>query len=286
MTTIIIIAGVLIIAIGTLVFWYGGSLKSSQEIANLQKTIDVQTDLINELQKETDRLKNLGNIQLKTIYYTEELNQKVKAIFLRFKLKESIDFSDLCPVKFGFQFSYSFHTELSFRKLITDVDARNNDDVRLNAYNIYDISQEDKPTINHHFMDIHKRPYIDDILLQVFVSNEMKGIVRDFHDKQLLVYFPINLYEKIESIELIVNGWIVLNQEFTNVDWRIDKSQWLSLKGEDVDMYQAINKGPHEDVPHAEWTINLYDKLPDYNKELSSTIYFGDLVNGLNMLHR
>ena len=70
------------------------------------------------------------------------------------------------------------------------------------------------------------------------------------------------------------------------MDWRIDKSPWLSLKSEDFEMHQAINKEPHEHPPNAEWTINLYDKLPDYNKELSSTIYFGDLVTGLNMLNR
>ena len=190
MATFIIIVGVVLIAIGTLLSLYGQSLRNSQGITvlrnestsqneslkqvlhsqekqitelttgnkvllsnneSLKHTIDVQTSLINELQGETGRLRNMGDIQLKTTYYTEELNQEVKAIFIRFKLKESADFNSLCPFKFGFEFSYPSHTSLSFNKFVTDTDQKDNNNNRLCAYKVYDLSPFDKPIIKHEF---------------------------------------------------------------------------------------------------------------------------------------
>jgi hypothetical protein len=325
MALIIIIVGVIIIAGGTLVSWYGQSLKSSEELAvirhesgaqteslksklkqqeeqiadlssgnkellavnnSLKQTIDVQTSLISKLKEETERLRNLGNEQLRTIYYTEELNQEVKALFVRFKLKESVDFSDLCPMKFGIQFSSPNHTPINFRKLVTDFEIRDDAKNRLCAFQVFNVSQEDNPKITNSFKDLHKNSKISFITIQIFVTNNMKGIVRDFHDEMLLTYFPKDLYQKIESIQLIVNGWIILNEDFENVDWRIDKSPWLSLIESKAEMYQPINKGPHDRPPSAQWTINLYNKLPEYAKEWSSTQWFGSLVEGLDILYR
>jgi hypothetical protein len=325
MTTFIIILGVGLIAIGTLFSWWGQTLRRNQELSilkeenakqneslkeafksqekriveltagnnellstnkSLKQTIDAQTSLISELQDQTERLRNMGDIQLRTTYYTEELNQEVKAIFIRFKLKESVDFNSLCPLKFGFQFSFPSHNSLTFRKLVTDAEARDKNKNRLCAYKVSDISQDDKPYIKHEFQDFHKMTNISNITIQVFVTSDMKGNVRDFHDEILLVYFPKNLYQKIESVQLIVNGWIILNEDFNNVDWINDKSPWLNLINSGTEMFHAINKGPHEHPPSMQWTINLYDKLPEYAKEWSTTNLFGSLVDGLNMLYR
>ena len=229
----------------------------------------------------------MGDIQLRTTYYTEELNQEVKTIFIRFKLKESVDFLSLCPLKFGFWLGFPKNKTLGFKKLVTDAESRDKNNNRLCAYQIYDIiSQDDKPIINHTFKDFHKVSNISNITIQVFVTSNMKGIIRDFHDEKLLVYFPETYTKKIESVQLIVNGWIILDEDFKKVDWRSDKSPWLSLKNSEVEMYQAINKGPHDRPPYAQWTINLYEKLPRYAKEWSNTIYFGNLADGSEMLYR
>ena len=81
---------------------------------SLEQTVDVQTSLINELQDETEKLGNLGHEQLRSIYYTAELNQEVRAVFVRFKLQEKIVFKDICPLKFGIQFSYPHRTSICF----------------------------------------------------------------------------------------------------------------------------------------------------------------------------
>lgn len=325
MSYLIIIGGLLIIAIGTLVSWFGQSLKSSEELAlirnennerseslnqqlkeqekqiislsignsellainnSFKQTIEAQTSLINKLNEETERLKAIGNEQLKTIYYTEELNQEVKAIFIRFKLKESTDFSDLCPMKFGIQFGFRDISKLSFLKIIKDFEVRNQERDRLYALQIYDVSKDDQPKITHSYKDIHKNSRTNSITIQVFVTSEIKCVIRDFHDEKLLINFQKDLLKKIESIQLIVNGWIILDEDFENVDWRIDNPQWLSLIDGKTEMYQPINKGPHDHPPYAQWTINLYNRLPEYSKEWSSTIYFGSIAKGIEVLYR
>ena len=114
----------------------------------------------------------------------------------------------------------------------------------------------------------------------------MKGSVRDFHDELFTAKFPKNLYQIIESVQLIVNGWIILDENFNKVDWRIDESPWLNFITPEVAMYSPINKGHPERPPISQWTLNLYDKLPMYVKEFSSTQWVGSLADELRMLRR
>jgi hypothetical protein len=312
MALVFIIAGIVVVGIGTFLSIYGQSLKNNQRFENLniqlteqtEKTnsllasnkellgdnkslkqkIEFQTELISESKEEVQRLKNIGVLQLRSIYYTEELNQVVKAIFIRFKLKQKTSFSDLCPLKFGIQFSASKQPNINFRNLIKDYEYWNINN-RYTSYQVFDISQDSKPTINQSAIELKTEISVDILTIMVLKPNHMQGIVRDFHDEEFIAYLPNKLLEMTDTIQLIVNGWVILDEKVEKVEWELDKSSWFDLAGEEMVLRRPVNDKYYSCSFVSPWVINLYGRIPDYDKTLSSSRDFNISPDGKNIIN-
>jgi hypothetical protein len=249
-----------------------------------RKSIDLQSELIKELQRQARNLDRLGNKQLHVINYTQELNNEIRTIYFRVTLKRGYSFDELCPFKFGFEFYSLGGAPFSFVELVTNagfMKVSGNKEIPIVSYLVSDIIQKDTSiTVNKH-AEVERRTRLKNIWIPVLLLKGMRGNIKDFHDERIISYFPKILIDKMDSIGLVVNGWSILSESVKNVFWREVKDiKWLSLVDKEISLFQPITNPKGESPPSPLWRIDVYNKLPEYHKSLSQKLISSSLSEG------
>lgn len=272
---IIITIGLAFIGLGTWLTIQGQAKNSEADTKSLKDQLSTQKSLIENLQEEANVLRNIGNSQLKATFYTEELTHEIRTINFRIRLKQEEEFSNLCPLKFAFEFNPHGETPLNFRSLVTDggtTYSDNSNKLLLESYKINSISI-DENNISQTTTIAKQTNRIHEILIPITVTNEMrKNIIKDFHDEQFCVYLPENLIDKVEFVELIVNGWGILRFDPKDYFWREEQSiVWTSIINRELKLKKPWSSDVNSDrKPHGVWKINIYDTIPIKYDSLAS----------------
>lgn len=264
------------------------SLKSSNynliQINEIQRTsIDAQSELIRQLQNQAKGLDELGRRQLHLVEYMQELNHEVRAVYFRLKLNKEYSFEEICPLKLGFEFRPSEDSPLKFRKLVTNADRRTrigNKDVPLVGYFISDVSFNDSATITNNFtLGRLRNTKLQNILIPVEFTEDITDAVKEFHDENFFVYLQNSLINKIDSIQLIVNGWVILDESPHNVFWgKSFVGEWLSLKNKEITLDRPMTDPHGKTPPIILWRISVYNKLPGYYESAASRLFPPSLI--------
>ncbi len=221
--------------------------------------------------------------QLKLTEYMQELNHEVRAIYFRVKLKKEYLFEEICPLKFGFEFNPGGDSPLKFRKLITNAELWNSVGYKkvLNiGYIISDVSFKDTATITTTYTLGRRISRIQNIDIPVEFGENITDAVKEFHDESFYAYFQSSLIDKIDSIQLVINGWAILDESPKNVFWREDPRKWLSLKSKDMGLVRPITDPKGENPPSYLWRLNVYNKIPVYNKKAAARVMPPSLTKG------
>lgn len=259
------------------------------QINEAQKTsLDAQSELIRQLQKQTKDLDELSRRQLHLTEYMQELNHEIRAVYFRVKLKKVYSFEEICPLKFGFEFRPSEDSPLKFRKLVTNAGLTTrigNKEVPLVGYLISDVSFKDTATITNNFTFGRLRnTSLQNISIPVEFPEHITAEVKDFHDENFFVYLQNSLLNKIDSIQLIVNGWVILDESPNNVFWSKDfVGEWLSLRNKETTLIRPITDPKGKTPPSILWRIRVYNKLPGYYESASSKLWPSSLVQGRHL---
>lgn len=258
--------GTIIIGIGIAFIAAGTALTILGQFKNSQKDID-------RLIQQNKMLADIGNSQLKATFYTEELNQEIRNIYLQIHLKEKVKFKDLIPFEFAFEFDPIGEGKFRFRKLIESGEISFNEDEDKKLFVSYKISEisADGTSIISSTSISEATDELIDISIPVYLTEEIeKNKVRDFHDKFFVVYLPDILIKKATSIELIVNGWGILVGDISSAYWGEERVlSWKVLEGNKIKLkmpWSDNSEGSH----HVLWLINLYQVIPQKYEEFSS----------------
>lgn len=274
---IIIAIGLAFIGLGTWLTIQGQAKNSEADTNSLKDQLSTQKSLIENLQEEAKVLRNIGKSQLVATFYTEELTHEIRTINFRIRLKQEEEFSDLCPLKFAFEFNPHGEAPLQFRRLVT------NAEIKLDSYNINEISIDQDNLIKTKTI-MNRTTRVHDILIPINVTDEMKkNIIKNFHDEFFFVYLPKNLIDKVESVELIVNGWVILRFDPKDYFWREEPSiEWTSSINNEIKLMKPWSsnfQGDHP--PHGVWKINIYDTIPIKYDSLASKALTSSLQDAL-----
>ena len=264
------------------------SLKSSNyhliQINEAQRTsIDVQSELIRQLQGQARNLDDLGRKQLHLTNYMHELNHEIRTIFFRVKLKKEVAFAEICPLKLGFEFNPSDKSSFRFRILVNNAEAKtgnSSNPMTMVSYNILDASFEDTARITNHYTEAYREVRLLNIVIPVYLTEDIKDVVKNFHDESFIPRIQNSLIDKIDSLELIVNGWSILSVSTKDVFWRKEISNWVSLIDNEIPLFIPITNPKGVKPPSALWRINVYNKFPNFYKNLSYRDYPPSLVKG------
>lgn len=245
--------------------------KKSKEMMDLQRELGKRSDQIIDLQKElglssraiiekTGLLEEIGNAHLKAIFYTEALNQQIGKVLLLIKLKKSMSFAELCPLRVAFGiWTYIPQKKIKSNFFIESPSA-NPGDRRAVSYSNYRIEDDGRLTGGH----IRGTPQTELEFFTVeldFTANI--GQLKEFHDEKLFVLMTDDMLERTSFIELIVDGWVILHKDIIKSHWRKDKGvsvEWPKFKYKEVEFYRNWNDD--SGIGYSGWRIDLYNQIP------------------------
>ncbi len=229
-----------------------------------------QEFLIQELEKVT---KSIGESQLKAIFYTEELNHEIREIYLKINLKKEDRFKDLCPFGVGIEFNDYNDNPFKFKKVVKSNNISYNKGDKEIFLESYDISSiNDDGSVLDSIKISSENEYVSQLLIPIYLSNNLKNLVKDFHNEFFRVYLPENLINKTNSIELVVNGWAILEKDISKVFWReepmLDEG---ILKDDGVKLKRPWSSSfEKERHPSNLWLVNVYkEDIPVKYQNLS-----------------
>ena len=273
--TLIIFAGIFCITLGTVLTYWGQSINNAKDskatMAQYTKAIDEQNEQIAYLQKQSDVLGNIGTSQLRATFYTEQLNDPVRSLYFRISLKKPTSFDQLKPLHFAFELKETDKKTI-FRRYVTHGGAkmmRGGNEVPAENYDIKTLSTEDASetrSFNYGTM----APVVKDIRIPVKLDEEI--LLRDFHDEMFHAYINDDLLDKVEFIELIVNGWVFLHATPESVHWRdrpmARMSGWQKFPYKELTLKDAISN-PQTELWDQMWRLDLMSEIPTFYKKLS-----------------
>lgn len=236
--------------------------KLTSELTASGKIQTLQLRELNQLRNKTDLLQELSKTQLKAIFYTEELNQNIGTVLLRFKLKEKYLFQDLCPFWIIFELATVSNDKIKYRELIENGDTHRvsgNNDLLTESYHIYQIQDDGKcigPNIQGHFnIEVEN-------LVRKFDFPPDAGKIKDFHDEKIYLWVSESLLDNVIFIELVVNGWAIFHRNIDKTEWRkVNISdRWPEFKNKDLVLFRNWKD---ENTPtYPGWKMNLYNDIP------------------------
>jgi hypothetical protein len=257
-----------------------------QVVEAQKQNLSAQSKRIEELQGQTNGITQLINVQMSLLKFSQELSNEIRSIYLRINLKKKYAFSDLCPLKIAFEFNNFERIPFRFRKLIVngpqDIIWFNKP---ANNYIFFDIGFGDTIKILNQVRSIVRKDTLKDILIPILITKEIKGIIRDFHDKNFYLYLQKSLVSKMESLELIVNGWSIIDSKFENAFWgREGSSDWFSFIFKDIKLVSPMIQPDELKPPGVIANIDLYRKIPKFDSDLSRKTIYSFLNEGLILM--
>ena len=240
--------------------WWRGSLTIKLDAS--KQIQEAQLAELKSLKRETSVLQDMGKIQLKATFYTEELNHKIGKVLLRIKLNNRIPFQNLCPIGFLFEINTRSNTKLKYRSFIDNGNTYDNG-LMTESYKIYYIQPDGKCTGGHILG--HLTTEVENIVIELNYPPDV-GLLKDFHDEKLHVFLPENILNQSIFIELVVNGWAIFHRNIDRSDWsRLEKAHmavmWPEIPYGDLELYQNWNEDRNVQR-YAGWLIDLYSNIP------------------------
>lgn len=255
-----IVVGLIFLMFGTGMINLGFSKMSSMELEKAKKELGKGIDVI---QKSTVDLKARTDTLLKATYYTQELSQTINDIWFRVIFRKTVDISSIVPFKIVLDMypPNDVQTKIRNRFLIESVEMRNNQGA-LPAFRIKIDNTLRGELISQQIR--YPNPNINAIVVPLMLPGQHMLNIKDFHKEPFIVLLPDNIIQIADRIQLIVNGWVILDESADSVAWKSDgKGKVLDNIGDVSDLKRSAVK---EGVPYSLWVINLYEQLP--NKEI------------------
>jgi len=258
-----------IIAIIIDIIDYKKQIRSDLELDKLKIELgasrEIQESQLSELKvlkHETILLQDMGEMQLKATFYTEELNHKIGKVLLRIKLNKRMLFQDLCPIGFLFEINTRSNIKMKYRSFIDNGNTSDNG-VMMESYQIYQVQDNGKCTGGHILG--HLTSEVENIVIELDYPSDV-GLLKDFHDEKLHLYLPKNILNHSSFIELVANGWAILHRNIDSSDWsKLDKSHvaimWPEFKYDKLELFQNWNEDRNVQR-YAGWLIDLYSNIP------------------------
>lgn len=264
---LIIGLGLFLILAGTALTMWGQSVNSKKDVDKLLHQNETQSALIQALQKETQTLKNIGKSQLDATFYTEALNHEVRTVYVRIKLNKKYKYNDLPKLFFAVDFNPLDNKKYQFRKLFenTSVFTHTKNGIRtaLLSYTLYELDFKKGAVIKELYRSAPIAE-LSEFLIPIYLPKNSNGIkVKDFHDEPITFQISNSLLNISDSIEFIVNGWILLDDDLSNIK-----------RGNTPLPWEALRKSK-EPFSNKRLRINIYEEIP--NKDIS--LYSKDISN-------
>ncbi|MCK9392748.1 MAG: hypothetical protein M0Q01_14415 [Syntrophales bacterium] len=243
----------------------------STEIIDLQRELNKRSDQIIDLQKElglssraiiekTGLLEEIGKSHLKAIFYTEALNQQIGKVLLLIKLKNRMNFADLCPLRVAFGIWTRMPQKKIKSNFFIDSPPVRPGDRPVVSYSNYRIEDDGRLTGGHIRGTLQDE--IDFFTVELDFPDEV-GLLKDFHDEKLFVLMTGDMLERTSFIELIVDGWVILHKDIVKSHWRMDRGvsvEWPKFKYKEVEFYRNWNDD--SGIGYSGWRIDLYNQIP------------------------
>lgn len=207
--------------------------------------------------------------------YTASLDEPIRDVLILIKLDETTAFGNLCPLEIGFELS-KFDSSGTFRALrirIQDsllIKSSGESELRLSSYKIIYISHPEETA--REFIYGPGQIAITELTIPIWYASgesesEPFSKLRDLNSTHFTPYLPSTFISKVQSIHLIVNGWVIGEYDVKTAFWKSTTVDWKPFDSP-VELMEPWDRDFHGDQPpRGLWSVNLFTSVPEYKGE-------------------
>jgi hypothetical protein len=211
--------------------------------------------------------------QLQATQFAAAMGDPVRDIVIVLTFKQDYNSESISPIDAGFEFlGFDRANDAQAVYLAVHYDASIQDHVVMGQKSSYfrirwAYTKEDKPS--EYGMIVAPKAVIPKISIPFSFKPKKDGAfvsLRDFNGALFHPWLSKVLLDKTAKIELLVNGWIVMEADPASAYWKSEKAEW-SVFDAPMELETPWSSDFHGDKPpRGLWWLDFLDSVPKYEK--------------------